>query len=530
VPQKISNNIGLSSLHPERTDMESEKAKRGLLEVQENGCRLAKRWAEGDPCATAPLPLCTLVFEIVDRSNSNWHQANVVLHSPQAMESQSLRTLYDYVELCTLNSRSLVLFLRTNHPLLGPFKNDNPLRINHMFPAPMGILAHGVRILPPSASRQPFVNLPEELLRMIFREATMNQPNWRKTLISLALVCRAWSPALDTMYEDFGPYSAGSVPPNALQLAKTLEISPDIGRKIRVFDPSHFRRAIEESEATYLEQAKAIVTILQTATRITKLHVFDTHRMLAQDFVHALCSSSEVREFIVNRRGRTLLDPKYIYILSVDDILRCISHWPSVHKLTIFGFSSANNLDNLPTPASSLQSVLLQHGTLTLPGLRSLTTSWRSSLRVATLQHISGLTNEDLYSWLSEVGPTLTSLTIEFSPLSRRSDEEEYAVDVVMPAMNNLRHLNLEGDIVSELALLRYVPTELAPPEPLWRKWYRLSIDNAPGVNAHGFLSALRTTAWTTVSMRNLVLREENMELSEEAQRIAKERNILLMM
>ena len=167
-----------------------------------------------------------------------------------------------------------------------------------------------------------------------------------------------------------------------------------------------------------------------------------------------------------------------------------------------------------------------------LPQLCSLTTSWRSALQVATLQHISGLTNEDIRVWLSEVGSTLTALSIEFSPLRRKSNNEPYAVDVAMPTMVNLRELVLEGDIVSELALMRYVVPNLEQPELLWTRRYgfALSIENAPGVSPHGFLAALKTTAWTSISMRTHVLREENKELSREAQMIAKTRNILLVM
>lgn len=515
--------------------------KQSQLGAQENGCKLAKTLTNDDTCTAlaAPLPLCTLVFEVIDRGNSKWQQLELVLvlHPWEATETQSLHILYEYAQLCTPTSRSCILVLLGNHPFSRHFKKGNLFRPNpgSLLPTVMtGILAHGVRIIPPSASRRPFIQLPEELLRIIFEEAKMDrfQFNWRKTLLSFALVCRAWSPASDCMYEEFSQYNAGPAPPNAPRLAKTLELIPDLGKKIRLFDSSHFQRVQQESEAAYLQRAKAIVTILQTATRTKNLTIFDTHKTLAQDFVRALCSSSEVRQLFINHRGLMWRSPGYLYILSVNDILRCISHWPHVQELRIHRFSPAIGLDNVPTPACSIKLVLLKHGSLELPQLRSLTTSWRSALQVATLQHISGLTNEDIRFWLSEVGPTLTALSIEFSPLRRKSNNEPYAVDMAMPTMVNLRELVLEGDIVSELALMRYVVPNLEQPELLWTRRYgfALSIENAPGVNSHGFLAALKTTAWTSISMRTHVLREENKELSREAQMIAKTRNILLVM
>jgi hypothetical protein len=228
---------------------------------------------------------------------------------------------------------------------------------------------------------------------------------------------------------------------------------------------------------------------------------------------------------MVFRGRRTTFDAEYIYILNVNDIIQCLSR-PRINELMIYGFSSAINAAPLPKLACSIKSVLLNNGSLTFPQFRSLTTSWRSSLQAATLDRISGLTNDDIYHWLSEVGPTLTHLRIRYSPLFRQSDDEEYALDAIMPIMTHLYDLHLQGDIASEQVLLRYAPShELEQPQ---RYPSHITIDS-PGVTTHGFMRALKTTAWAHIDVRFLGLGIANTELPDEAMRIAGDRNIFLM-
>lgn len=87
--------------------------------------------------------------------------------------------------------------------------------------------------------------------------------------------------------------------------------------------------------------------------------------------------------------------------------------------------------------------------------LRLLITSSKSALQIVHIEHISGLSNEGLRTWLAEVGPTLQCLGITSVPLSRQPDAEEYAVDAVLPTSMNLCFLDLVGDLAS-VALLRY--------------------------------------------------------------------------
>jgi hypothetical protein len=84
---------------------------------------------------------------------------------------------------------------------------------------------------------------------MIFSEVVEYniRSRWREALISFALVCRAWRPALDYLYINCGPFNAGGNSPILIRLAKTIEINPDLAKNIRIFDPLRFQLANGES-------------------------------------------------------------------------------------------------------------------------------------------------------------------------------------------------------------------------------------------------------------------------------------------
>ena len=506
--------MNINTVRHGRLDVRLEQEKQSHLEAQEHGCDLAKKWAEGDSSVTPSLPLCTLVIEIVDREE----QVAPILHRPpETMESQSLRKLYDYVEFCTPTSKSCVLFLRTNHPFFGVFERDP----EHWFPsASADTLVLGLRILPPLASRRPSVSLPEELLHMIFNEAKTVDENWRELMLSLALVCRAWShPALDTMYNEFGLDREVSLS----RLANTLEYYPALGEKIRFLSTSGLLQnnvdEPETSEEGYSEKSRAFFTILQTAKNITGLYSSGVHRVLAPDFVHTLWTCTNLREF--ESIGVLNPTPSFMYLPNVGDILRCLTHWPRLCRLILSNVPPAIASDDLPTSTCTITFVKLCILSLDLSHLRLLTTPWKSGLREAWLAGISNLTNEDLRMWLAEVGPTLERLRLHYTvSYSNPSIEGEYALDAMLPIMSNLVYLDLGGNVGSHLVLERFAPAGDAIPEHRYKLWIR----KVSGLSPDQVLNALNTTAWTEI--RTALLWNQRGEMSEEAQRIATRRNI----
>lgn len=177
---------------------------------------------------------------------------------------------------------------------------------------------------------------------------------------------------------------------------------------------------------------------------------------LAQDNVRALCSSPNVHTFSINHL-RSLQADSDVCMLSVAAILNCMSHWPRIQKLSVFGFSPTPDSNDLLTPAGSTKSVLLQNGSLTLPQLRLLTTSSKSVLTTALFNIIEGLTNEDLRAWLVDVGPTLMDLSILCSPMKRQLDAEAYAMDIMLPIMTELYNCRRGSNWHSCVMVLRSV-------------------------------------------------------------------------
>jgi hypothetical protein len=134
------------------------------------------------------------------------------------------------------------------------------------------------------------------------------------------------------------------------------------------------------------------------------------------------------------------------------------------------------------------------------------------------------LTNQAFRAWLEVIGPALQRLTVEQCNISRRTDDEEYALDAVMSRMENLVDLRTDGDVLSELVVLRKTITSH---DRVYRGKADISFANAPGVDPHGFVSALKSTLWKSI-IASGVFSERNVQLKEEAKRIAVERKIML--
>ncbi|KAF7346232.1 hypothetical protein MSAN_01850200 [Mycena sanguinolenta] len=133
---------------------------------------------------------------------------------------------------------------------------------------------------------------------------------------------------------------------------------------------------------------------------------------------------------------------------------------------------------------------------------------------------VIGLSNAGLKDWLFEAGGSLRSLNIEKCSIAKAGDDEEYALDAAMGHLTALSNLRVEGDIISELAVLR----KIASTERYRRDM--ITLDNCPGVNPHGLVQALKSTGWSTISARRVF--EGNEPLMEEGKAVAKGRGINL--
>jgi hypothetical protein len=101
-----------------------------------------------------------------------------------------------------------------------------------------------------------------------------------------------------------------------------------------------------------------------------------------------------------------------------------------------------------------LQNLRLRGGYITGPHLHWFIQPGYPSLQSLSLHSIEGLLNHELYSFLLHVSSTLTTMHIEQCVIRRREDEE-YALDAAMPSMSCLRLARIEGDILSDLSIMR---------------------------------------------------------------------------
>jgi len=297
----------------------------------------------------------------------------------------------------------------------------------------------------------------------------------------------------------------------------------------------------------------AVIDILKTATLLRDLNPYDTDPTLDKQFVEAVCTSQDVRTF-TNYRGPLKPDEER-YLMSAADLEQCVGHWPFLHTLTIYAFSSLGDEDQSeeeqstenvkqssticdaqreitktpPSPTCHIQSLRLENGHITDLQLYRLTVSSHSSLHIVFFQDLTGFTNAGLRTWLAAAGPAITDLTLKRTPVSGRTYDEEYAIDAMIPVMVNLRMLDVEGDVVSDLAVKRkeYNWAAAGMKGPDWKRFEApsITIANAPGVNPHGLISALKCTDWSRVCVHRLFLDGDG-ELKTQADMVAREREI----
>lgn len=200
------------------------------------------------------------MYEIIDASDDTWYRAKLVIRSSRPTNT---RVLYEYIEPCTSSSRSMAWYLSSSIDFRGYWKEGSALR------SLAGIRSLGVRILPPQSSRKSaFKHPPVELLSQIFGFAVADKvyANWHPSLISFALVCRAWTIALEHLYHDFGEHSSGKHKPDPHAVSLALIANPSLGRPIWRFSTRHWKQNHVESDKTYLERSKDYTHILHSAT------------------------------------------------------------------------------------------------------------------------------------------------------------------------------------------------------------------------------------------------------------------------
>ncbi|KAA1472051.1 hypothetical protein DENSPDRAFT_871931 [Dentipellis sp. KUC8613] len=469
---------------------------------------------------------CTVVYEIVDQSDDTWYAADLQLRPPQLADDDAYRIVHEYKQLCTSapSSTSVMLFLLASCSFRGQLKPDNPLGEICDVSAPIGVVARGVRILPPPALHPPFKQPPPEILQLIFLqplEDMMYDP-WRRSIFSFALVCRAWAPAFALLYQDFSEYAKGRSPPSQLDVGAALRVNPEYGRSIRRLSPYHFR----DGKETNMDVSQALVDIVSSAVGVEDLTIKDVFVELKDKFIQALCGCTMLKAFKANRGPPDPENEPSTYVLSLADIITCMVNWRSLRIMEIYAFSPSVNFDrHCPKPACQLEQVRLQGGRASDIELMYIMSASFSSIQKVDFANVTGITNSGLKEWLSAVSGSLRGLTFQDCTFPRANDDEEYAIDAVVGKMDQLQTLQLDGDMYTDLVFMR---KEKRPRVP-GRARASISLHNIrPGTLTRHFLLVLTYTGWQNITLWGAFHGEP--ELKEEAKKVASEHEVTLMM
>jgi hypothetical protein len=165
----------------------------------------------------------------------------------------------------------------------------------------------------------------------------------------------------------------------------------------------------------------------------------------------------------------------------------------------------------------------LFQGSITAAQLFHITSSSHSSLRTVEFTHLTGVSNEDFQHFLSDISSTLNQFIVSNSTFSRK-EGEEYALDTVMPNMTNLCMLDIEGDVVSALAIERKGDIT-ASSESARGSANGIRVRLAPAVDVPGIVRALESTSWAVVTVKLSVGRQDQ-PLLIKARSISEQRGI----
>jgi hypothetical protein len=149
------------------------------------------------------------------------------------------------------------------------------------------------------------------------------------------------------------------------------------------------------------------------------------------------------------------------------------------------------------------------------------------TLKRVELQHLHGLSNRDLVSFLSQVSSTLQSFSINSCFVSRDTIDEEYAFDAVVHKMLCLDQAYIAGsDLATLLAITR--KTRRAPIDPFVFPWpTQISVElESCQIDVDLVIEALHATGWHAVTLVHTAFAQWTPEQRERIHQLAREKGI----
>lgn len=301
-----------------------------------------------DHCATTigDKQLCTIIFELVP-SRTYWgHFARLVLRE-QHTSQPSPQIIHEHTE----HRVSSTFFLQCSHSVQPDFSpggsNIQPTRVH----------SHCVRVIPVTKNRPPWstFNLPQPILsRIILFAFSDKQKEWRRGLLSCSLVCKSWAYLADFFFADFQELRSDHDPPSISTVARSLQENSSRGPLIMTYSPTKYLRPRRITNA-FKVFCEAQNTILHYATAVTDLAIESTDVFHFPEFYNILCGLREVSNLQVTGMHRFAPSDSDIRHLTFEEILKVVSLWPHLRKLSIMNLKLSSRLDSLSSSDADVE-------------------------------------------------------------------------------------------------------------------------------------------------------------------------------
>ncbi|KAF9459678.1 hypothetical protein BDZ94DRAFT_1324630 [Collybia nuda] len=490
------------------------------------------------------LPICTVTLELSDTSNENWSSVGLTLRYKGLSTHKPLRVIYDRAVPFTPEQRSMISVLRlnSNHSFVGIPK---PTMTGMLLRVSSGTPNHSIRVLSLS-TRRSCPTLPLEVIRRITHHALQQRGRgFRSSLLSFALVCKAWSPVIDIFWEYLGTLDV-SERPDPSSVSRALWKKPEKAKLVKSFRPWDYRAAGENKQPYYFSDAH--LDVLSMVTSVKALSVSSIHPPLVELFLKVISTLSCIEKCTINNpitfrneSSRDLdadksSDSPQGYHLDISDILKILPHWNNLRTLFISQNKDAKlrrtneelKSDTYPSHNCKIQELYLQDGEITGSQLLHFISPSESSLSRVDFHGLHGLLNHDLISFFSQVSSTIKWIVVSRCSILRDTEDEEYAFDVVMSKMVSLHYVFIEGpNLASPLSVMRKPKSTRRGTNAL-PNMISVELAGPCQVNIDNILEVLQVTTWQTIRLVHPSFSGWGAELRDRVHEAARQRKISL--
>lgn len=202
---------------------------------------------------------------------------------------------------------------------------------------------HVVRVLPVSGTRRSFPVLPFKILRRVAEEAIGHQsPGWRTSLLSCALVSKAWYPLVDMFFDTLGStLNDDKLHPQAV--ANSLKRQPKKGHLIRRIDYRNFKSMVNDLERKNF--SKALISVLRMSTFVKEVILCEMPSNLNDNLFEALEQLEKVEIYTMYLGGFHFPITGKAQFPDIVDTQRSIANWTELRVLKLSQWEKSKQLE-----------------------------------------------------------------------------------------------------------------------------------------------------------------------------------------